>query len=197
MLFRSIGGEIIEGKFKSIDDLPKGLPIPPEYKSIMQSYLSIAQNAHTLIFDFGNLCKQLAGRTNDSFTGLGVLLTQQFLEGAAPLPVPVYNRMHCIAVGIEPMIEMGCLVAGISLSPDVRSHVLFSQGLGLASGILDSILEVFGLPEAVDAEASNKTLVENTILYRSKLNPKLGLTVALQEHVAELRDRKSVVRERV
>jgi len=127
-----IGGEIIQGKIKSMDDLP---PVYPEVTPVFKALFLAAARARENIPDFLSNCKYFVKTTDESFIGLALAALDSIMEDWERLPEDSFLHLHRYESGLETFFELGALIVGITLPDSMRTNILFSRVMELAAKI--------------------------------------------------------------
>jgi hypothetical protein len=174
-----IGGEILTGKFKSMDDLP---PVYPEIAPVLKSLLLASAKAREIIPDFLANCKNFVRTTDESFIGLAIAALDYIMPDEERLPEDSFIYLHKFSCGVESFFELATLLVGITLPDSMRTNILFRRVMELATMILGTSKDLFMIrPDAA------KDYGMNRIIVKSKAQ-KIPLKQAFDGVIRELND---------
>jgi len=167
-----IGGEIIQGKIKSLDDLPA---VYPEVTPVFKCLFSASAAAREGIPDFLANCKGFVKTTDESFIGLALMALDYVEDDATKLPEDSYIYLHRYESGVESFFELATLIVGITLPDSMRTNLLFRRIMELASSIFTLVKDVFKTRPDVE-----RNYGMNLVSVKAKTRP---LNIAFEETI--------------
>jgi hypothetical protein len=143
----NLGGEVIQGKFATFEDLPEVYPI---VKPIFKALFIASTEARECIDGFDRDCRDFVKATNESFVGMALMQLEDTLEDTLPLPEEYFKFLRRHDAGCEAFIELAALIVGITLPDSMKQNIIFRRVIDLACTITAYVNDLFGVRTDVE-----------------------------------------------
>ena len=140
--FTNTGSEIIQGKYKTMEELPGNYPA---LTSFLRSCFLASQKARNLFPEWTYNCQYFAASSNETMEAMALLQIEDSLQLERNLPEATFEYLRYYEAGIETFIELAALVSELYISDAIRRTLYFRHAMSLARSIATKVNDLIGV----------------------------------------------------